>query len=266
MQLSRLPYRIRRGLQVYTSLYLRRQTPILIYTTGRVGSMALHHALEQHGAFAFQIHTLDPVRLIENQQPGTAVWAYRHIVRPGRRAYIITLVRDPLSVMVSDFFPKLRWITGQNDAYRHYSVDDLCDIFVTRYFEQGRHLEKLNWYENEMQASLGIDVYQHDSPRETGYAQFAHPPYEVMVLKTELADELKSQVIAEFLKLDTFCVTRRNVGETKSYGDIYKAFKQQLVVPETHLETIYSSRYAQHFYTPEEIDAMMRRWRTPRPV
>ncbi|MAS33197.1 MAG: hypothetical protein CL610_04265 [Anaerolineaceae bacterium] len=260
MQLARLPYKVKRGLQVYANLYLRRQMPVLIYTTGRVGSMALHYSLEHHGIFAFQVHTLDPVKLIENQQPGTAVWAYNHIVKPGRPARIINLFRDPLAVMISDFFPKLRWITGQTDAYDIYSVDELCALFVSRYFEDGRHLEKLNWYEEEMQRSLGIDVYAQPSPHTAGFATFAHPPYEVLLIKTEMDDATKSQVVGDFVDVDGFTVSRRNVGETKSYGETYKAFKQKLVVPPEKLDEIYESRYAQHFFAPDEIHAMRRRW------
>jgi hypothetical protein len=259
-QLTRLPYKLKRGLHVYTSLYLRHQTPFLIYTTGRVGSMALHYSLEQRGIFAFQLHTLNPSKLIENQQPGTAVWAYRHIVAPGRPAKIINLFRDPLAVMISDFFPKLRWITGQKDAWLHYTVDELCSIFNTRYFADGRHLEKLNWYEQEMQASLGINVYDHTSPRETGSARFTYGHYHVLLIRTELDDLLKAQIIGEFTGLENFTLIRRNAGETKEYGEVYKAFKQRLVVPDEHLKEIYGSRYAQHFFTPDSIQTLRSRW------
>jgi hypothetical protein len=265
MRLSRLPYKIKRGLQVYSNLYVRRQLPILIYSTGRVGSMALHYSLEQHGAFAFQIHTLDPVKLIENQQPGTARWAYNHIIKAGRPAQIINLYRDPLALMISDFFPKLRWITGQQDAYRQYSVAELCELFITRYFEQGRHREKLDWYETEMQASLGIDIYAHQSPRDTGYTQFTHPPYEVLLLKTEMDDLQKAQLVGAFCGLQNFSITRRNTGDSKDYGDVYKAFKQQLIVPAERLDEIYESRYARHVYTSAEIAMLRSRWQIALP-
>ena len=264
-QLARLPYKLKRGFHVYSSLYLRRQTPFLIYTTGRVGSMALHYSLEERGAFAFQIHTLNSTKLIENQQPGTAVWAYRHIVGPGRPAKIINLFRDPLAVMISDFFPKLRWITGQKEAYFHFSVDELCSIFNDRYFAEGRHLEKLNWYESEMQTSLGINVYEQASPCQTGYSHFQHGHYDVLLIKTELDDAIKAEVIGEFAGLENFTLIRRNVGETKDYGEVYKAFKQQLVVPEERLTEIYESHYARHFFSEEECRAMRSRWQMSQP-
>jgi hypothetical protein len=173
---------------------------------------------------------------------------------------IINLFRDPLAVMISDFFPKLRWITGQKEAYFHYSVDELCSIFNNHYFADGRHLEKLNWYENEMQASLGINVYEQASPRDTGYTRFEYPKYDILLIKTELDDAVKAQIIGEFAGLEHFTLIRRNVGETKEYGEVYKAFKQGLVVPENRLDEIYKSRYAQHFFSADEIHAMRSRW------
>lgn len=261
MQLAQLPYKIGRGIHVYTSLYVRQQTPVLVYSTGRVGSMALHYGLEDHGVFAFQVHTLDPVKLVENKQPGTAVWVYNHVVKRGRPANIITLVRDPLAVMISDFFPKLRWIAGQEDAWERLSIADLCALFNTRYFEDGRHIDKLNWFDHEMKAALGIDIYQHPSPRETGYVTVEHAPYRLLLMKTETPDTAKARAIGQFVGVEGFNIPRRNEGEAKDYGEVYKHFKDTLTVRQAHLDLIYSSPYARHFYTDAEITAMMARWR-----
>lgn len=261
MQLTQLPYKIGRGLHVYTSLYLRQQMPVLVYSTGRVGSMALTYGLEGCGVFAFQVHTLDPVKLIENKQPGTAVWVYNHVIKRGRPAKIVTLVRDPLAVMISDFFPKLRWIAGQENAWENLSVEALCDLFNTRYFEDGRHIDKLNWFDHEMQTALGIDVYAHPSPREAGYVTINHAPYSLLLMKTETPDDLKARAIGEFVGVEGFSIPRRNVGEAKDYGEVYKRFKDVLTVRGEHLDLIYASRYARHFYTEAEIAAMITRWR-----
>lgn len=260
MQITQLPYKIGRGIHVYTSLYLRQQIPVLVYSTGRVGSMALHYGLEDHGVFAFQVHTLNPVKLVENKQPGTAVWVYNHVVRRGRPASIITLVRDPLAVMISDFFPKLRWIAGQENAWETLSVEALCDLFNTRYFADGRHIDKLNWFDHEMKAGLGIDVYAHPSPRETGHVTVEHAPYRLLLMKTETPDNIKARAIGEFVGVENFSIPRRNEGAAKDYGEVYQRFKDALTVRREHLDLIYTSRYARHFYTEAEINAMIDRW------
>ncbi len=261
MKLNRLPYKIKRGLDCYVRLYLRGQMPVLVYSTGRVGSMAMHHSLEQQGLFAIQAHTFAPDTLKTEAQPGTTTWAYQHVIRPGRAAQIITLYRDPLAVMVSDFFPKLHWITGDDEAYQHHTVDELCHLFNTAYFEQGRHLDKLNWFEDEMHTSLDIDVYAYPSPRDDGYVQFEQPPYTVLALQTELDDTRKARLVGDFVGRADFSLMRYNVGETKVYGEVYKAFKARLVVDQAHIDTVYGSRYVQHFYSDAAIQHMIAHWR-----
>jgi hypothetical protein len=257
MTLSAVPRKIKRGLRVYSKLYLRREMPILIYTTGRVGSMALNHALKDH--LAIQLHSLNPAKLLDNQQPGTAVWAYHHIVKPGRAAKIINIVRDPLAIMVSDFFPKLRWITGQADAYHQLSIEELCHLFNTRYLGE-RHQEKLNWFDQEMNAQLGIDVYSKPFSYDLGYTRFAQPPFDIFIMRTELDDAVKAQALAEFVGVAKLNIERRNVGESKTYGEIYRAFKAQLLVPDDQLDVVYESRFASHFYSPEERRRMRSAW------
>jgi len=260
MAIGRLSHTIRRGLQVYVDLYLKRRTPTIIYTPGRVGSMALYHALDACGVFVLQAHVLNPDSPRVDNQPGTAAFAYRHIIRPRRPANIITLVRDPVALMISDFFPKLRWLSAVEKPHEQLSLEELCDLFNTRYFDEGRHLEKLEWFDREFEALLGIDVYAYPQPGEKGVVQFQQDPYAVLILKTELDDSEKERAVSNFLSLKTFKMMRTNVGEQKSYGKVYKRFKQQIVVNPAHLDTIYASQYAQHFFTQAERDTLRIRW------
>ena len=260
MVLARIPYKIKQGLKAYTNLYMRRLRPVIVFTTGRVGSMALHGALEKHGIFAFHLHTLNPAELKNRKHPQSWLWAYNHIIQPRRPARIISIVRDPVALMVSDFFPKLRWIARQERAYEKLSAERLCDLFTTRYFEQERHLRQLDWFDREMKQCLGIDVFQHPFPKEDGYLRFQQALYDVLVFKTELDDTEKTRIVGDFLGLRQFEIFRSNVGAQKSYGDAYHTFKQLLAVPERRLTEVYSSRYARHFYTKQEIAEFSARW------
>ncbi|PJF40673.1 MAG: hypothetical protein CUN54_04455 [Phototrophicales bacterium] len=260
MRLQRYRHKLTTGIKVYGQYYLQRQTPVIIYSTGRVGSMALHHSLDAAGVLVFQVHILNPDEIAAKNPPGTTKWAYKHIISKQRPAKIISIVRDPLALMVSDFFPKLKWIADDPEAYKHHAVDELCEMFNTRYFEQGRHHEKLNWFEDHFESDLGIDVYAHPFSKEGGYTRFEHSPYDVLIFKLELDDATKSQLVAAFVGLDAFNIMRYNIGETKDYGAVYKQFKQQLRVRDEHLDAIYTSRYVRHFFTSDEIAALRARW------
>jgi hypothetical protein len=44
------------------------------------------------------------------------------------------------------------------------------------------------------------------------------------------------------------------------YGEVYKTFKQQLVVDTAHVNLVYSSPYVQHFFSDQAIQAMRAHW------
>jgi len=260
MNWSRLPYKINRALKVYSKLYVQRQTPILIYTPGRVGSTGLYKTLDSLGQFVIHIHTLNAQEIHDKDQPGTTVWAYQHVIQAKKEAKIITLVRDPVALIISDFFNKLKWLAGAKDAYNHLSVDELCDLFCTRYFDDGRHTIKLQWYETEFNSALNVDVYAHPFDVERGVGSFQQGLYDVLILRTETADRVKAQAVSEFLDIPHFEIQRVNQAEKRDYAEIYNAFKTQIALPKQHLDTIYNSPYATQFFTEKERQSLRDKW------
>jgi hypothetical protein len=260
MDWSRLPYKINRALKVYSKLYIQRQTPILIYTPGRVGSTGLYMTLDTLGQFVVHIHTLNAQEIHDKDQPGTTVWAYNHIIQAQRTAKIITLVRDPVSLIISDFFNKLKWLAGAKDAYNHLSVDELCELFRTRYFDDGRHITKLEWYETEFNRALNVDVYAHPFDVERGVGNFHQGLYDVLILRTETDDSIKAQAVSDFLGIPPFDIQRVNEAGKRDYAKIYDAFKKQITLPKQHLDTIYNSAYVTQFFTEEERLSLRDKW------
>lgn len=256
MQLSTLPYKIKRATEVYTRYYLRQEMPVLVYCTGRVGSIAMFNALYEHGVFAFKLEHMDAAQ----GQRGTVRWVYRHIAKPQRPAKLIFIVRNPVALMVSDFLPKLRWMVDADNAHETLSTAELCEVFNTTYFAQGRHTQKLNWFDEQPKRLLGVDVYTHPFPHEQGYTRFQSGVYDVLIVRTELDDTVKSRVVGEFVGVPDLTITRMNVGETNRYGEAYRAFKEHLTIRQAHLDTIFASRYARHFYGADELRRMNARW------
>ena len=253
---------LRRGLEVYINFYLRRRSPTIVYAMGRVGSWALFRSLYAHGEFALHDHVLHPVnlKLKEGVRPGTSKWAYKEIIRKHKKAQIISLVRNPVECMVSAFAPQVKGRFDTDNGWEHLSTEELSDQFRTGYFEQQRHLQKLNWFDSEFKAALGIDVYKYPFPKDTGYVRIQKGPHDVLIIRTELDDALKAQVVSDFLGLTNLKIIRTRVGEQQPYGEIYKVFKQRVTVPERYLDTIINSRYAQHFFPQDTLDAMRERF------
>ena len=253
--------RLRRGLEVNFNLYVKRRIPTIVYAMGRVGSVALFRSLYAHGEFAIHAHILHPANMrAKGKRYGTPGWAHEHVIARRKRVRIISLVRNPLECMVSAFAPELTMPPVDGGGVPDLPSAELTRQFTSGYFDERRHREKLNWFETEFKPALGIDVYEHPFHREKGYARFREGACEVLILRTEMDDLAKAQVISDFLELRNFKVIRANVGEQQSYGDAYRVFKERVRVPEAYLDEVLNSRFARHFFTPETLDATRSRF------
>ena len=250
--------KVQRGLNNYWQLYAMGNMPIAVFCTGRVGSMSLFYTLEEMGFFTFKIEHLANEKLRRNF--GNSQWFYQHVLQAKREAKIISFFRDPIALMVSDFFNKLRWISGVQNAWESHSQEELARLFNEKYFAEKRHIEHLEWWEKEFNAALGLDVYKHASAREKGWVRFREGQFDILILKTELDDEEKSAQVNRFLSQETIRIKRTNVGDEKIFGDSYKRFKAELVVDGQHLETVYQSAYARHFFSDDELRKLSEKW------
>jgi hypothetical protein len=258
--MQRLRHKLQRGLYNYWQLYIQHALPVAVYTTGRVGSTSLYNSLNEHpDVFAFKIESL--ATEAKRQKRGSRAWFYEHIVKAKRPAKLITVVRDPLALMLGEFYSKLHWITGRNLETDFPKVDELVHLFNTVYFEEHRHLEKLRWFEKEYQAVLGINIYQEPSPAQNGFISFTSGNYNVLIQQLEQDNALRSQQVAEFLALSDFTIRRDNVRSEKIAGGGYEDFKKQVIVLPQHLDTVYKSDYANYCYSPSQIEAFRETWK-----
>lgn len=219
----------------------------------------MFQSLRQQGLFAFKVERLHEANL-RPSHPRSYHWVARHIVQPQRPAKFIIIVRDPMALLVSDYFPKLKWITGMQRSWEHFSVDELCDIFTSRYFEEGRHNAHLDWFDNDVHPATGIDVYTQPSPAQGGSVRFQQGNFDVLLLQLELDAVQKAQVVQDFVGLQAFDLLNVNLAEQKPYAEAYRQFKKRLVVPSHRLDAVYGSRYAQHCYSASDRERFYQRW------
>lgn len=257
--------RMKQWLRDTLYLYALGRTPTCVFAIGHVGSIALTAALAQRHHFVFKAETLDPVKLKQNTHLTAARWFHQHVVLKGCRAKIISITRDPLALMISEFFSKSKHIAGRRDAATALPVETLIEMFLHDYVDQKRHLRVLHWFDHEMKPALGIDVYQRPSPAGEGSAQWSESAYDVLLVRTELDDAQKSQVVGAFVGIPDLEIQRVNTSGARPYREQYSKFKDSLHVPDDLLDTIYNSTYARHFYTDDEREAMRSRWRSAGP-
>lgn len=213
----------------------------------------------------FHMHRLNPANIEavrqareddSSSEEHEAAWINQHIIQKQRPVKFISLVREPVGRNVSAFFQNLEAITGLDKEAVLCNADKLQAYFLNSY----KHSVPLDWFDVEVQETLGIEVYAQPFPKEKGYIEFQNGPFELLVLRAELPDGEKAEAIQRFLGLRRFEIGRENVSARKWYADLYDHFKQHLALPQEHLDAMCTAKYTRHFYTASEIEAMRVRW------
>ncbi len=233
-----------------------RKDPVIILAPGHVGSMALHKGLAATGILVFKVEFMDI------GESGAADFIKKNIFSERRPAKIITIVRDPILMMISYFFSKAsaNHLPEAHIAWKEKNVDKLQELFIKNVLGTDRLDSHLYWYENDFLRATGIDIYAHpfDANLKTGYIE--HDLFPTLIIRTEMEDDVKANIIAEFLKIPLFTLTRENTRSKKIDASLYEEFKESLTIPDEIIDKIYSSRLCTHFLHPTEIASAQKRW------
>ena len=237
--------------RVMFGVWVMRAKPVLVYQMGKVGSSSIRQSL----AAAYQGLSVNAHDFSGSHHNWMVRRLYRAVMEEGVPVDIISLIREPIGRNVSAFFENYERDTGTKYRESDLTVAQLRDMFLANY----RHDLPLEWFENHIESSFGIDVYATPFP-ESGHATYGSGKVRLLVVKAEIPDAEKEAVIGEFLDLHPFQLLRANVGDLKVYADRYRAFKQEVRLPADYVDRMCASRYFNHFYSPETIAEVRRRW------
>lgn len=251
--------------------------PIVVYQMPKTGSAAITESLKRSGyPNSFHIHKLHP----DDNYPFKYSQRLAHLLYSKvskKQEYIrfITCVRDPIARNVSDLFQILK-ITQRfhkNNLDAPYSIDypsnfnqngkltleQLKKIFLENY---PYHDLPLNWFDNNINKTLGIDVYKYRFPKDMGYLRIKEKNIDILILQLELEDSIKEKKIQDFLGDTKFKIHKTNITseEDFDYSDMYLDFIKQTKFPAHYVNKMYNSKYMNNFYTNEQITIFKDRW------
>ncbi len=173
------------------------------------------------------------------------------------RLKIITLIREPIGRNISAFFQVLDAITGIKNAYSKLTIVELMGIFLKQY----PHEIPLIWFDQELKAALGIDVYNTPFPKNKGVMIIKEGRYEVLVMRHDLNDGLKQQSMETFLGVKPIAMRRDNISTDKPYNAVYGIFKESIKLSDQYITQLLESDYARHFYSKKERVLIRKKWR-----
>lgn len=247
--------------------------PVLVYTAPKVASTAVTVALQAVGQTVFHVHMIsaDCVRDLREamRRRGLARMKWdtpgledignvlaSELIEPRHPARVVSLVRDPVARNISFYFETLDVLWQTERAHERVHVGRLLAEFHERF----RHDRGVDWFDNEFKPVLGLDIYEHPFPHDRGYLRIDSGPYEVLIMRHDLDDRVKEKRLAELVGVRTVTLTPKNVSALKPYADVYREFLRRVELPEGYVDRLLGSKYARHFYSPDELARLRAKW------
>lgn len=231
--------------------------PVLIYQMGKVGSTSVYKSLLEKGYEKNNncLHVHELFNLDSRMED-----EYIATNRRKEPWKIITLTREVVARNISDFFQNCTnetggWFYGSREEVKNAPIKSLIRHFYHR--PVWKHNWAINWFDSQLKRYFDVDVYNSPFDFSKNYVINKN----VLIIRSEYLDDC-SLAIKDFLELDDFELSSKNVGEKKWYGEIYHNFLDRIKgnVREDFIDSLYYSKYMQHFYTKDEIHEFRREW------
>jgi|WetSurSiteA1Bulk_404760.scaffolds.fasta_scaffold63042_1 hypothetical protein len=231
--------------------HLGQATPIFIYQMGKVASTSIYDSLSR----IYPGVVLHSHRFSHDHKNWKIRRLYRWTLLKGNPLHVISLTREPIGRNVSSFFQSFERDTGVPYEKSTLSLKELKRLFVAN----PRNAIPLEWFDKEILKNFGIDVYATPFP-PCGFATYAQGKIRLLVMRSEIVDQEKVNVIKQFLELPEFQLFNSNVAEHKEYAETYRAFRAKVKLPPDFISKMCDSKYFRHFYSQEVIDKVKQKW------
>ncbi len=266
----------------HDAIQMSSRKPLLIFQMGKVGSTTVFRSIKarQINIPTLHIHVLARKTRDEQEKVFKKVFSTKHIISEHLLASeyvweclqsssgqgkwkVISLVRDPIARNLSTFIQDVNIRQpefGFLEKCRTMEPEELSQELVELFIRTHDHNMPLNWFDMELNKVFQVDVFATDFPKNKGYDIYENEQTEVLLLKLEKLNDCAVEALKKFLDLDEISLINSNIGSKKEYSEIYKAFLDQLVLPDSYLDKMYSSKLATHFYGKDELDGFRNKW------
>jgi hypothetical protein len=232
---------------------------VWIYQSGKVGSSTMYKSLDAVSVPCSQAHMIKNIDLLCNDEIHNEL--FLNLMEKGEIKKIITLIREPLSRNISAFFEYLGR-DGPSAIPHGNSFLYTCNKWIKGEFSElkTKIYNMLDWFDQELKAAVGVDVFAHPFDREKGYSVIKQGNIEVLVIKLEKLNSLES-VISDFVGAPDFKLITANEASSKPIKYLYKNVREAIKIPRETVNLYYKDNpRMNHFYTEEEKVELLKKW------
>jgi hypothetical protein len=252
------------------------ENDILVYQPGKVGSSSICNSLFTIGINVTHVHMLTDCfiydlvpelawepEIAEFETIAKSSRCCSDRIKQARHLKIITLVREPLSRDYSHFLYHMSELARNGHLSPNDSLPEACAEGIRKRATQNgkcEHGYQFEWFNKELKAVFGIDVYGHPFDGEKGYSIIKQDGLEVLVVKLEKLNDLE-RVVGEFVGAPHFKLINANEASKKEYRDLYRSIRESVKIPRQVVSLYYDgNRFMDHFYSEEEKTSFLKKW------
>ena len=199
---------------------------------------------------------------------------FKNLKKPNmiwRPISVICPIREPIDRSVSAFFYfYYEQIVRQNLENTDIPIQDLKTLFLKdsrphkslkpRLNRLAEHDFCLNWFDRHFQTLFSIDVYKTPFDITRKYQEYRRGGTRVLLYRSDLDISEQARLISRFLGV-RLEIKPQNEAEHYTYGGLYDRFRESVKLPESYIRRMHNSRFAKHFWSPEELKAAADKWR-----
>ena len=224
---------------------------------GKVGSRSVQDAIQE-----FLKNQDEDTALVHSHDILIGSPPYRGIIlwraKLGLPLNVICPIREPIARDVSAFFYRRIFLPAKTDQ------GELKELFLSdsnRGDGFAKHQFGLDWLDRQFRHLTRIDVYKEPFPIDRKWQIYRRGFTRVLLYRIDLKQSEQAKLISYFLGIQLGEIKPINRGKDKKYAERYSRFRESVKLPEQYIRRMHDSRFAQHFWSQEELKEAADKWR-----
>jgi len=251
-----------------------KKEALIVLTIGKVGSSSVFQTLKKETSkHCFHIHSLsldglqrqlnfhrkfDKGRIPPHIR--LAQFFRNKILKSKKDIYFIVIIRNPIDRIISAIFEhqdkfkikKFRSINDQNYL-------DAIELIEFKISEKGVENEFDIWIQEELEETLGIDIYSQQYNQEKGYNIYKFKNRSMLLIKMERLNNDFASALKIFLSTQQeIKLEAHNISNEKEYKEEYSLIKNNLKIDKKIIDNYTNTKYFQHFYAGQEEEVLIK--------
>ena len=240
---------------------------VFVFQMGKVASTSILVAIKRHGYGGGKYIPIRKHRIL-SKYSRLMLYVYARLGLPFK---IVCPIREPIARNVSAFFHfycTLNFLENKNT-----NLEKLEELFLRDYRpvkstyiapaseRPPEHEFTLNWFDWHFRPVTGIDVYKEPFPIERKWQIYKRGFFRVLVYRIDMKRSEQTKLVSRFLGIKLDEVGFENTTKDHAKDKYYSRFRESVKLPELYIRRIHDSRFAKHFWSPEELKTAADKWR-----